>query len=355
MDFFSRRPAWIFALSVGAPLLLAVVELFHPHPGDVLSLDVQTWLAVHYAQILLFPLSALAVTALSRNLVFTLLVLLVAGVAWIAFLANVNAALQLFLPRWVRARGLAVYQMVLFGGQAAGALIWGAVAGATGLVPAFLISAVLMAGGAATIWFWPFHQVANMDRSLVRWPEPQLLISADRGSGLVLVRTTYTIAAGKEQQFLQDLQSDAKASPKSQGFLTAEQWNARFAPSVEDEQAVRNIARDVLQGQGYTVLEAKHGRDALLYEMYQRAKALTANPDNPKAMVSRKFDTPDDMFLQYGQLSYEKGSWVLHMLRSQLGDDLFRRCIKTYLERHQYDNVVTEDLRAIIEELSGRS
>ncbi len=41
-----------------------------------------------------------------------------------------------------------------------------------------------------------------MDRSLVRWPEPQLLISADRG-GLVLVRTTYTIAADKEQQFLQ--------------------------------------------------------------------------------------------------------------------------------------------------------
>jgi MFS family permease len=143
------------------------------------------------------------VTVLSRNLVFTLVVLLVAGVAWIAFLANVNAALQLFLPRWVRARGLAVYQMVLFGGQAAGALVWGAVAGATGLVPAFLISAVIMAAGAATIWFWPFHQIANMDRSLVRWPEPQLLLSADDSGGPVLVRITYTIAAGQEQPFLQ--------------------------------------------------------------------------------------------------------------------------------------------------------
>jgi hypothetical protein len=70
-------------------------------------------------------------------------------------------------------------------------------------VPAFLISAAVMAAGAATIWFWPFHQIADMDRSLVRWPEPQLLISADRGNGLVLVRTTYTIAADKEQQFLQ--------------------------------------------------------------------------------------------------------------------------------------------------------
>src|ERR1041385_4614836 len=43
------------------------------------------------------------------------------------------------------------------------------------------------------------------------------------------------------------------------------------------------------------------------------------------------------------------------MLRSQLGEDLYRRCIKTYLERHQFDNVVTEDLRAVVEELSGRS
>ncbi len=146
--------------------------------------------------------AALVVVVLSRNLALTLLVLLPAGLAWIAFLANVNAALQLFLPRWVRARGLAVYQMVLFGGQAAGALIWGAVAGATGLVPAFLVAAAVMAGGAATIWFWPFYQVANMDRSLVRWPEPQLVISADRAGGPVLVRTTYTIAAGQEQQFL---------------------------------------------------------------------------------------------------------------------------------------------------------
>jgi len=43
------------------------------------------------------------------------------------------------------------------------------------------------------------------------------------------------------------------------------------------------------------------------------------------------------------------------MLRSQLGDDLYRRCIKTYLERHQFGNVTTEDLNQVVEELSGRS
>jgi hypothetical protein len=123
--------------------------------------------------------------------------------AWIAFLANVNAAMQIFLPRWVRARGLAVYQMVLFGSQAAGAVIWGVVAGAAGLVPAFLIAAAVMAAGAATIWFWPFYNIENMDRSLVRWPDPQLLISVDGGDRQVLVQTTYTISPEREQPFLQ--------------------------------------------------------------------------------------------------------------------------------------------------------
>jgi MFS family permease len=98
--------------------------------------------------------AALVVVVLSGNLALTVLVLLPAGVAWIAFLSNVNAALQIFLPRWVRARGLSVYQMVLFGAQAAGAVIWGLVAGAAGLVPAFLTSAAVMAAGAATLRFW---------------------------------------------------------------------------------------------------------------------------------------------------------------------------------------------------------
>jgi hypothetical protein len=79
--------------------------------------------------------------------------------------------------------------MVLFGARAAGAAIWGVIAGVAGLVPAFLISAVVMAVGAATLCFWPFQQIADMDRSLVRWPEPQLPISAARGSGLVLAIT----------------------------------------------------------------------------------------------------------------------------------------------------------------------
>src|SRR5262245_30701958 len=55
-------------LVVGAPLSLAVVEIFHPHPSaDLLKLDLGPWMAVHYAQIALFPLTALAIAMLVRH------------------------------------------------------------------------------------------------------------------------------------------------------------------------------------------------------------------------------------------------------------------------------------------------
>jgi len=77
-------------LVVGAPLLLAVVELFHPDPGDLFNLDVPRWLAVHYAQIPLFPLSALAIAGLVRDRVGSLAVIcrvamFIFAVSYIAF------------------------------------------------------------------------------------------------------------------------------------------------------------------------------------------------------------------------------------------------------------------------------
>lgn len=94
------------------------------------------------------------------------------------------------------------------------------------------------------------------------------------------------------------------------------------------------------------------GRDALLYGLYNDTKGFIDRTDDNKPIVYRRYDSPSE---QFSFLAYAKGGWVLHMLRSQLGEELFRRCIRIYLERHQYGNVVTEDLNAVIEELSGRS
>ncbi len=52
---------------------------------------------------------------------------------------------------------------------------------------------------------------------------------------------------------------------------------------------------------------------------------------------------------------YQKGCWVLHMLRHQLGEAAFRRGIQTYLERYRTREVITADLERTLEEVTGRS
>src|SRR5205814_3015930 len=138
------------------------------------------------------------------NPVLAVIVLLPAGAAWIAVLSDINAELQLFLPAWVRARGLSVYLMVLFGAQGVGALVWGAIAEPFGVRGAFLIAAAAMVAGLATMRFWPFLDTAGMERrTMAYWPEPHLAFDAKLDSGPVVVRSTYTIASEKEQSFLE--------------------------------------------------------------------------------------------------------------------------------------------------------
>jgi aminopeptidase N len=96
----------------------------------------------------------------------------------------------------------------------------------------------------------------------------------------------------------------------------------------------------------------KNGRDAMLYELYNRTRQITGISNDVNSIVRRNYNSPDEMF---NYLAYPKGGWVLHTLRSQLGADLYRQCIKTYLERHRFGSVTTDDLRSVIEELSGRS
>ena len=96
----------------------------------------------------------------------------------------------------------------------------------------------------------------------------------------------------------------------------------------------------------------KNGHDALLYSLYGEARNVTGMANDTNSIVRRNFHEPSEMF---GYLAYPKGAWVLHMLRAQLGEELYRRCIQTYLERHRFGNVTTEDLRAVIEEISSRS
>jgi MFS family permease len=145
------------------------------------------------------------VFAPTRLLAF--LTLIPAGAGWIAVIAISNAEIQLFLPGWVRARGLATYQMVLFGSQAFGALAWGIIADRAGLPMAFLAAAAVLAAGAATIGVWPLFDVHGLNREpSVHWPEPNLSMEPEPGVSVQVV-TTYTVAPHLHAEFIEAMQA----------------------------------------------------------------------------------------------------------------------------------------------------
>ena len=145
--------------------------------------------------------AALVAVILVRSTVFVVIVLIPAGMAWVGMLATVNTLLQLFLPSWVRARGLSVYQMVLFGAQGLGALLWGVVADSFGLTLAFLVAAGLTISSAASIHLWPFVDTSGMDRRILVRPDPVVEIDPESSSGPIVVRTVYSISADREIDF----------------------------------------------------------------------------------------------------------------------------------------------------------
>jgi MFS family permease len=190
------------AVGVGAVLGALILSRLHRHFSDytvVVASGVISALAL--ALLVIVPGAAAGV-----------LLLLPAGAAWVVALSVVNSRVELVLPAWIRARGLSVFQMVLFGAQAIGAVLWGAIGDVLGVVPAFLIAALVLLVGVATFRLWPFFDLSKIDtRTAPIWPEPELAIDPSLNGGPVMIENIYNIASAKEEAFL-DVMSHLRRS-----------------------------------------------------------------------------------------------------------------------------------------------
>ena len=57
----------------------------------------------------------------------------------------------------------------------------------------------------------------------------------------------------------------------------------------------------------------------------------------------------------YGENVYPRGAAILDMLRFVLGDELYHRAIRRYLQKHEFQPVETNDLKMAIEEETGQN
>jgi len=152
----------------------------------------------------LFYALVLAAIVLTDNFPIALVTLVLAGVAWIAVISTLNAELQLFLPVWVRARGLGIYMVTFTGSMTVGALIWGLVAEVIGLQTTFFIAAALVLASVAVGVVRRVPETGHLDpEPAIYWPEPRLAFDPEADTGPVMVTVEYTVTPERESAFLE--------------------------------------------------------------------------------------------------------------------------------------------------------
>ncbi len=66
-------------------------------------------------------------------------------------------------------------------------------------------------------------------------------------------------------------------------------------------------------------------------------------------------EDPEDFYDIFDySLTYQKASWVVHMLRGQLGDEDFFAGLRLYRENYRYGSATTEQFQEMMEQASGR-
>ena len=219
---------------------------------------------------------ALATISLAYVHSFAVLAIALAagGVAWIAVLSSLNVSAQIVTPSWVRARVMAVYLLVFFGGLAGGSAVWGFAAARVGVSTALLFAAIgLLIGLLAT---WRYRLVGDEDLSLTpsrHWPEPIVMIDTEPQEGPAITVMEYRIDPKTADEFLKAMK-EMKRIRQRDGAI---RWNL----SRDTADPERYLETFVTESWGEHLRQ--HERvTAEDREAEQRAQAFHLGPEPPR-------------------------------------------------------------------------
>jgi aminopeptidase N len=97
-------------------------------------------------------------------------------------------------------------------------------------------------------------------------------------------------------------------------------------------------------------IEEHYGKDQADYERWENAREWFGEEQLFGLPIVRHNFTDSS---EFDGNAYTKGGWVLYMLRQQLGEQLFYRGLKHYLEKYRGQNVVTADFAKAMEEATA--
>lgn len=139
---------------------------------------------------------------------------------------------------------------------------------------------------------------------------------------------------------------------KSEGLLAheiAHQWFGNMA--TEKSFAHLWLSEGFATYMTILYMENKHGRDTALYMLKEDRQQVINSPVTYQRPVVD--DTTNYMALLNSN-SYQKGSWILHMLHRELGENDFHKGIRAYYKEYANKNADTRDLQKVFETVSGK-
>ncbi|WP_117884619.1 M1 family metallopeptidase [Aureibaculum luteum] len=100
-------------------------------------------------------------------------------------------------------------------------------------------------------------------------------------------------------------------------------------------------------------IEHEYGRDAFTNGLIDSKKRVdTFYEKNPEYTIIH--DNLKDMKEVTSSQTYQKGSWILHMLRGKVGTDVFWKGIRAYYKKYKDLNTTTADFQKEMEIVSGQ-
>jgi aminopeptidase N len=105
----------------------------------------------------------------------------------------------------------------------------------------------------------------------------------------------------------------------------------------------------------FASLWAEHAQgEPSFRQSMERAKQQYLHSDVVGRPIVGPLQPGENLFWLLNANSYEKGAWVLHMLRGMLGDSTFFDGLRRYYDAHRYGTATTADLRHALEQASGK-
>ena len=99
-------------------------------------------------------------------------------------------------------------------------------------------------------------------------------------------------------------------------------------------------------------IEQVHGHDAMVASMQdERAQVLRYS----RRRLAPVVDTTVPVSIRLlNNNSYEKAGWILHMLRHEIGDEMFQESVRAFYEKFKFSNALTVDFHEVVDSVTGK-